>query len=240
MSKKRKRTYIGVTQQFNRYRARIKINGITHNLGSYDTEKEAAGKYDTEAIKLGRTLNFETEISAVQPTRMSPRNTTGYRGVSKKYETGKLAGNKATIRAREVNINGKDKATFRARININGKNKHLGYFSSSRDAAMAFDRSIHRNNLPVHLLNFPSMKHQHLHLDEINNIKYMISQKGRMKQQRRTNENGKGVQKRKNGKYQATIRQGRNQKRKTLGTFATAKEAAFAYNQAASQMSIKT
>ena len=101
--RKRKRTYIGVTQQFNRYRARIKINGITHNLGSYDTEKEAAGKYDTEAIKLGRTLNFETEISAVQPTRMSPRNTTGYRGVSKKYETGKLAGNKATIRAREVN-----------------------------------------------------------------------------------------------------------------------------------------
>ena len=67
------------------------------------------------------------------------------------------------------------------------------------------------------------MKHQHLHLDEINNIKYMISQKGRMKQQRRTNEDGKGVQKRKNGKYQATIRQGRNQKRKTLGTFATAK-----------------
>ncbi len=65
--------YTGVSLSFDpvwlnaglvRWESRITINGITHSLGSYKTEWEAAESYNKKAISLGRkiskrNINFE-------------------------------------------------------------------------------------------------------------------------------------------------------------------------------------
>ena len=58
-------------------------------------------------------------------------NKTGFNGVSKKRKK------------------------FRAQISINGKKKHLGRFTSARNAAMAYDEAIVKYHQPRTKFNFP-------------------------------------------------------------------------------------
>ena len=130
----------------NRFRALIKIDGKPHHIGMFGTTKEAAIAYDLAAIQAKRPksdLNFpdmihvknKKEIPKIKKRKLVMcTNTTGFNGVSK-------AGKK-----------------FVARIMIDGKSKHLGYFTRARDAAMAYDEAtveLSGRSMDELILNFP-------------------------------------------------------------------------------------
>jgi hypothetical protein len=92
----------------------------------FDSDKEAARKFDEAAGRLGRPVNFPgpDQKQAVK------RGSSKYRGV---YWH---AGHKK----------------WYASIGVDGKRKHLGFFSSEEDAALAFDNAAASLGRPV---NFP-------------------------------------------------------------------------------------
>ena len=214
-SKRRKRSngksgYIGVTKlSSGRYRASIRINGKTQQIGSsYDTAKQAAKAYDKEAIKLRRPF-FKLNYPKKAPVGYTPiqqplqsNNTVGYRGVSK-------SGKK-----------------FAAWIFIAIKKKHLGTYETTKEAAIAYDRAVLKANKSKTFLNFPDMVHK---LDVEPKCTKRTKQTVQWVPQSATGYTG--VQKRSGGKFQARI--GINGKVKPLGTFDTAIQAALAYDQAA-------
>ena len=62
-------------------------------------------------------------------------NTIGYRGA---YKSGK---------------------SFRAKIRIGSKSTNIGSYETAKEAAIAFDRAVLKNNQSTTLLNFPGMIH---------------------------------------------------------------------------------
>ena len=120
--------YRGVYKKGNRFKVTIHIDDRRHHVGQFDTTKEAAIAWDLAAIQAKRPmsdLNFpdmihvKKEIPRIKKRKLTKcTNTTNFNGVSK-------AGKK-----------------FRARIEINGKQKYLGTFTRARDAAMAYDEAI--------------------------------------------------------------------------------------------------
>ena len=182
------------------FTANIHLAGKRKGLGTYDTAKQAAEAYDAAAIEAGKplsTLNFPQKVPpgyTVTSKELPSNNTSGYRGVS----------------------NTKD--GYRAQISIKGKLKHLGYFNTRKQAAIAYDHAVHKHRLPKSQLNFPTMKHN---LDK--------EPKGR-KKQKVSSTGFRGVQEIPSGRYTARLfAEGKNT---GLGTFDTDKEAARAYDQA--------
>ena len=129
----------GVYKRGNRFEAKITIGGKQQNIGRFGTAKEAAEAYDQAALqaKFPRSqLNFsdtpKEEVSRIKKRRIGNyKNKTGFNGVSK------------------------FRKKFQAQIRIDGKKKHLGLFTNPGDAAMAYDKAIRVNNLPLTKLNFP-------------------------------------------------------------------------------------
>jgi len=129
----------GVYKEGSRFRACITIGGHFQYIGMFGTAKEAAEAYDQAALqaKFPRSeLNFSDTPKEEKPRIKKRRignykNTTGFNGVSK-------AGKK-----------------FKATINFDGEQTHLGTFTKPRDAAMAYDEAIVANQLPWKKLNFP-------------------------------------------------------------------------------------
>jgi len=131
--------------QISGYRAQIygtgKIAGEQKIIGTYRTAKEAAKAYDAAAIEHGKPkskMNFPSLVPRGYKPKaedLPPRNTSGYRGVTKHTEK-----------------------KFQARLSINGKQQHLGFFSKLKEAAMAYDRAVHKYGQPATWLNFPNRK----------------------------------------------------------------------------------
>jgi len=183
-SKRSKSGYFGVVKlPYERYRAKIWIDGKHKNLGSsYKTANQAAKAYDKEAIKLRvplSKLNYPKKAPVgytpiQQPLRSD--NTVGYRGV---YKDGKK---------------------YKSQIKIDGKDTHIGRYDTAKEAAVAFDRAVLKANKSATLLNFPDMVHN---LD--------VEPKHK-KQKVKSTTGYKGLQKARNGKYYAGINIGGKRK----------------------------
>ena len=128
----------GVTKRGNgRFQAKIFIDGKLQNIGTFDTAKKAARAYDRATMQAGRPptkLNFQDKVPMdykAKKKKLSSTNTIGYRGVSKK-------GNR-----------------FQAGIKIDGRQQHIGYFGTTKEAAVAWDLAAIQGKRPRSDLNFP-------------------------------------------------------------------------------------
>ena len=116
-------------------------------------------------------------------------------------------------------ITAKKGERFKAYISIDSKSQHLGTFDTSKEAVRAYDRAAIQAGCPTSKLNF---------LDQVPK-----NYKPKKKKLSSGNTTGfRGVYK-KGNRFRAQITIGGN--RQSIGTFATAKEAAEAYDQAALQ-----
>ena len=209
---KKKVKYKGVSKRGERYQANIRIDGKTQGHGTFDTPKEAAQAYDRAAIQAGRPtskLNFLDQVPKnYKPKKKKLRstNTTGYRGVYK-------------VRNR-----------FRAAINIGGRNKRnrsIGYFGTTKEAAIAFDLAAIQAKRPTSDLNFPDMI-----------VKKKISRRNKRRKIQFSNETSfHGVAKI-GKKFRASVFLAG--KIKHLGSFTRARDAAMAYDMAIVELSGKS
>jgi hypothetical protein len=135
---------------------------------------------------------------------MNPTTSTGYTGV---FKSGKK---------------------FRAEIQINRKNKHLGSYNTAKEAALAFDRAVVKHKLLSSRRNFPDG----LPLDDKDYDALMNPKKKRKRNSNNTTELYNGVTKR-GERYQARLYF--DGKDRNLGRHDTAKEAALAYDLAVTQ-----
>jgi len=197
--------YIGVALKPNkRYRSIIYYAmGKVKTIGTFATAIQAAEAYDKAAVEAGKPLskiNFPDKV----PPGYTPKNgglhstnTSGYRGVSKKTKYG-----------------------YKASAQIKGIVTHLGFFNTSKQAAIAYDYAIHKHGQPTKLLNFATMKHD-------------LTLPPKRKKGRISSTGIRFIYK-KRGKFNAYIKM--DGKDKYLGSFATLKEAVAAYNRAAVQL----
>jgi len=121
-----------------RYQASIMIDYVRHNLGVYDTEIEAAMKWDIFIVSHGldhielnlpnkRDEYIKMEYEPYEP----PENTNEYIGVAK------------------------DKNKYAVRVFTKDGNKHIGSFKDPIEAARKHDEFIVKNRLLGRRLNFP-------------------------------------------------------------------------------------
>lgn len=117
----------GVTQKGAHWEAYIKKNSKRIHLGMYMSEEEAAHAYNVAASELfgefAALNNLEPIINSLKITRYHRKKkadmASKYRGVCRST----------------------DSSSWRAVISINGKQKHLGSFSSEIEAAKAYNKA---------------------------------------------------------------------------------------------------
>ena len=197
-SKDNKVKFKGVQKSGKRFRAEFKVDNKRQHLGLFDTSKEAAEAHDRARIEAGHPtskLNFQDKVPQIynpKKKKLRPNNTIGYRGVSKKGKR------------------------FQAKIYIDGRRHHLGYFGTTKEAAIAYDLAAIQAKRP-RSVNFPDMIH--------------IGKKRKMmKSSNETSFNGVSKIGKKLKKFRARIYF--DGKGKHLGSFAKARDAAMAYNTA--------
>ena len=114
----------------------------------------------------------------------------------------------------------KKRKKFKAVIWIDGKLQHIGTYDTAKEAAIAYDRAVLKANHSKTLLNFPDMVHN-------------LDVEPKRKRRKLSSTGYRGVQKTKNGKFSARIMLIKGERQTYLGSFDTAIQAAFAYDQAA-------
>jgi ribosomal protein S18 acetylase RimI-like enzyme len=195
----------GVTKKSSgKFEAVIWTDGKNKYLGSsYDTAKQAAKAYDKEAIKLRRPF------SKLNYPKKAP---VGYTPIQKALQSRNTVGYRGVSKYRKK---------FAVNIRVEGKLIQLYGFDTAKEAAIAYDRAVLKANQSTSFLNFPDMVHN---LD--------VEPKRKKQKVQSTNTIGyKGVTKYgKTGKFTAQIYDG---KKKRIGQFDTAIDAALAYDRAA-------
>ena len=107
------------------WRATIEINGVYCRLGNFDTAVEAAAAYDAAATEHHgdfARINGVT-VSFTDPRGTWNSNTSGFRGVSFKRQTGRWV----------------------AVIIVNQKQIHLGYFDDKHEAALVYNKAARKH-----------------------------------------------------------------------------------------------
>jgi hypothetical protein len=206
--------YRGVSLHRNKYRAMVYIQSKQKFIGRFETAKEAALAYDRAVVhhKLqNKKINFPGGLPLDDEDYDALMNPTKKRMTARKNSTGYTG----------VAISGK---RFRAQLSINRKVTYLGTYETAINAARAIDRAVILHKLPPEKLNFPGG----LPIDD----ELFTNPKKKRKLQARNTTGYNGVCK--SGKtFKAMIRIAR--KMHYLGTHATAKDAALAYDRAVIQ-----
>lgn len=143
----------GVGRYRNKYHARIKVNGQKIHLGYWDALETAVLVRDAAARRFHGQfayLNFpgrcnSPEIEALLDQVLSGKAAAPLSRVP-------------VVRAKSSyrGVYG-ERGRWRAKIRVNGRDIHLGYFTSEMEAAQAYDRYVTEHNLPRRL-NFPDLR----------------------------------------------------------------------------------
>ena len=104
-----------------KWEAQIKIDGKLKHLGRFDDEKEAACKYDEQAALLNKPVNFPQHEGQEQAVKMR-KDRSKVPDVTRQSEFVGVCWNK-------------QKKKWKAKIQIDDKHKHLGYFHDEKAAA---------------------------------------------------------------------------------------------------------
>jgi len=119
---------------------------------------------------------------------------------------------------------------FTAKIYINGKQYHLGYFDATEKAAVAFDLAAIQAKRPISYLNFPDMIHH--------DVEKKISKKKKRKLVTCTNETSFNGVSKIGKKFRASVSLAG--KIKHFGIFTKARDTAVAYDMAIVELSGKS
>ena len=139
--------YVGVSwsKQQQRWHAWIHYGKKKNYLGLFDTDYEAAMRYDEEARKQGKAVNFKFSDEDVQ--------------AEKQKKPRKLKG-KERIERQETEYVGvswnKDSQQWSSRIRINKHVKKLGYYDKAYDAAKRYDEEARKHGRPVNIPIHPT------------------------------------------------------------------------------------
>ena len=137
-----------------KWKAQLKVGGKTKSLGHFEDESKAARAFDEEARK-----HFTEETLPLQGQRGGFNFPKGERGPIKQAVA------PASSSFRGVMFHQRD-GKWQAKIRIDGKTKHLGYFDDEEEAAHAYDEEARRHwdeeTLPQQgsgqSFNFPASK----------------------------------------------------------------------------------
>ena len=133
----RRSKFVGVSwfKNAKKWKAAIRIDGKSKNLGYFDDEKEAACKYDEQAALLNRSVNFPHHEGQEQAEKQR-------KDVSKVPDVMR--------RSKFVGVTwNKQMKKWKAVITIDGKYKTLGYFDDEKEAACKYDEQAVLLNLSL-------------------------------------------------------------------------------------------
>ena len=199
---KKEKKYKGVEKRGERFRAGIRIDGKMHYCGLFDTAKKAARAYDRAAMQAGRP---PTTLNYQDKVPMD------YKPKKKKMRSTNTIGYRGVY---------KDGNRFQAKIYIDGTEQFLGMFGTTKEAAIAFDLAAIQAKRPKSDLNFPDMIHVKKEIPRIKKRKLVTC----------TNTTGFNGVCKDGKKFRAQI--SINGKKKYLGRFTRARDAAMAYDKA--------
>jgi len=127
-----------------KFKAEIWTSGLSVHLGHFDKETDAALKYDEQAARLGRPLNFP--VARHNQQRSKEFKARGSVSTAKRSALVDMG------RSQYVGVSWYVMSQkWRAQINVNGIPKYLGSFESEVEAAKKYDDFARQAGKPVNL-----------------------------------------------------------------------------------------